>query len=82
VSPNVSRLKRVIDIFCKNGEKKRLCYVAGAKITMYLKFLYPRAIVCDKLPNAQPQDVLTNCVVLAQEENSVKEAVDMYCNAP
>ena len=34
---------------------------------MYIKFLHPRTLVCNKLPNAQPQDVLFNCVAIAQE---------------
>jgi hypothetical protein len=55
------------NFFFKNGEKNRLCHGVRAKISVYIKFFHPRTLVCNKLPNAQPQDVLTNCVPVAQE---------------
>jgi hypothetical protein len=73
VPPNISLLKRVIVFFCKNGGKNRLCHGIGAKITVYIKFLHPRALVCNKLPNAQPQVVLTNCVAIVQEVKTVSK---------
>jgi hypothetical protein len=60
--------------FFLNREKKtRFCHGVGAKISVYIKFLHPRTLVCNKLPNAQPQDVLTNCVAIAQEVKTVSK---------
>ena len=53
--------------------KTRLRHGAGAKISVYIKFLHPRTRVCTKLPNAQPQDVLTNCVAIAQEVKTMSK---------
>jgi hypothetical protein len=73
VSRNVSCLKKVINFFFKNDQKNRLCHGAGANISVYIKFLHPRALVCNKLPNAQPQDVLINCAAKAQEVKTLSK---------
>ena len=54
-------------------KKNRLRHGVRAKISVYIKFLHPRTLVCNKLPNAQPQDVLTNCVAIAQEVKTVSK---------
>ena len=57
--------------FSKIVKKIHHCHGIGAKISVYIKFPHPRTLVCNKLPNSQPHDVLTSCVVTAQEFKTV-----------
>ena len=50
---------------------KRLRHGIGAKISVYKKFLHPRALVAAKYPNAGKADVLHGLVAVQQEEKTV-----------
>jgi hypothetical protein len=50
---------------------KRLRHGVGAKISVYKRFLHPRAAVCAKYPNASKNDVLDDLLVIGQEEKVV-----------
>jgi hypothetical protein len=50
---------------------KRLRHGVGAKISVYKRFLRPRAAVCAKYPNASKNDVLDDLLVIGQEEKVV-----------
>ena len=50
---------------------KRLRHDVGAKISVYKKFLHPRAAVCCQYPNASKNDVLDDLLVIGQEEKVV-----------
>jgi hypothetical protein len=39
----------------------------GAKISVYKKFLHPRATVCSRYPNASKNDVLDDLLVIGHE---------------
>ena len=52
-------------------KSKRLRHGVGAKISVYKKFLHPRAVVSAKYPNASKNDVLDNLLVVGQEEKVV-----------
>jgi hypothetical protein len=50
---------------------KRLHHGAGAKISIYKKFLHPRAAVCANYLNPSKNDVLGDLLVLGQGEKNV-----------
>ena len=50
---------------------KRLRHGVGAKITVYKKFLHPRAAISQRYPNATKNNVLGNLLVIGQEEKIV-----------
>ena len=52
---------------------KRLRHGIGANISVYKKFLHPRAAVCDKYPNASKNDVLDDLIAIGQEEKLVSK---------
>jgi hypothetical protein len=52
-------------------KNKQLRHGVGAKISVYKKFLRPRAAVSNKYPNATKNDVLYNLLVISQEEKLV-----------
>ena len=54
-------------------KNKRLRHGVGAKISVYKKFLHPRAAVSNKYPNAMKNDVLDNLLVISQEEKLVSK---------
>ena len=54
-------------------KNKRLHHGVGAKISVYKKFLHPRAAVSNKYPNAMKNDVLDNLLVISQEEKLVSK---------
>lgn len=49
-------------------KNKRLRHGIGAKISVYKKFLHPRALICAKYPNAAKGDVLDGLLAVRQEE--------------
>lgn len=52
-------------------KNKRLRHGIGAKITVYKKFLHPRALVSAKYPNASKGDVLDDLIAVGQAEKTV-----------
>ena len=52
---------------------KRLRHGVRAKISVYKKFLHPRAAVSKQYPNATKNDVLDNLLVIGQEEKLVSK---------
>ncbi|KAI2511756.1 hypothetical protein MHU86_2650 [Fragilaria crotonensis] len=56
------------------ARNKRLRHGDGAKISVYKKFLHPRAAVSKRYPNnAAKNDVLDNLLVIGQEEKVVSK---------
>jgi hypothetical protein len=56
-------------------KSKRLRNGVGAKISVYKKFLQPRALVAAKYPNAGKTDVLHGLLVICQEEKMVSKTM-------
>ncbi|KAI2490366.1 hypothetical protein MHU86_24206 [Fragilaria crotonensis] len=56
---------------------KRLRHGVGAKITVYKKFLHPRAVISKRYPNASKNDVLDNLLVIGQEERMVSRRLQV-----
>ena len=54
-------------------KNKRLRHGVGAKISVYKKFLHPRALVAAKYPNAGKTDVLHGLLAIRQEEKMVSK---------
>ena len=52
---------------------KRLRHGVGAKVSVYKKFLHPRAAVSKRYPNATKNDVLDNLLVIGLEEKVVSK---------
>ncbi len=52
-------------------KNKRLRHGIGAKISVYKKFLHPRALVSAKYPNVLKGDVLDDLLAVGQEEKLV-----------
>ena len=52
---------------------KRLRHGIGAKISVYKKFLHPRALLAARYPNAEKTDVLHGLVAVRQEEKTVSK---------
>ena len=52
---------------------KRLHHGVGAKISVYKKFLHPRALVMAKYPNASKTDVLHGLLAVRQEDKTVSK---------
>ena len=50
---------------------QRLRHGIGAKISVYKRFLHPRAAVAAKYPNAAKSDVLEGLIAIGQEEKTI-----------
>ena len=60
-------------------KNKRLRHGVGAKISVYKKFLHPRAAVSNKYPNSTKNGVLDNLLVVSQEEKLVLSKRRQVC---
>jgi hypothetical protein len=65
------------EFFCRYKilmpRNKRLRHGVGANISVYKKFLHPRAAVCAKYPNAAKNDMLDDLIAIGQEEKLVSK---------